>query len=465
MTFLKKFVKMESFDWGNFTVDMIQLANNSYKELSCYLEIHNKSTINSTVKYCNNTWDGASCWPMTPAQTLAVIPCFYELRGVYYDVTQNATRMCEVNGTWAEKANYSGCRALLAVHEDILDIKYSTTIYYIGYSLSLIALILALSIFLYFKDLRCLRNTIHTNLMITYILNDLTWIITATLQSSSSPVATKIACLLIIMLTYLMGTNFFWMFVEGLYLYILVVKTFSVDMVKFSVYLGIGWGLPVVIVIVWVIVKSLCSPLISHDESSSLLKQCFWQNRDIYDYIFISPVIIVLVINIYFLAKIMWVLITKLRAATSVESQQYRKASKALLVLIPLLGITYVLVIVTPNHGTAKIWFAYFQAALLSTQGFTVAVLYCFLNGEVRNTLRHFITRRRIQNSIGSVARPSLNSQQTETLRLYPRRVIRDQDSLATTDSWISNTREKNTNEHRPSNGCYNLCNSKDDMI
>ncbi|XP_023214286.1 diuretic hormone receptor-like, partial [Centruroides sculpturatus] len=80
----------------------------------------------------------------------------------------------------------------------------------------------------------------------------------------------------------------------------------------------------------------------------------------------------------------MWVLITKLRAATSVESQQYRKASKALLVLIPLLGITYVLVIVTPNHGTAKIWFAYFQAALLSTQGFTVAVLYCFLNGEVR---------------------------------------------------------------------------------
>ncbi|GIX97174.1 hypothetical protein CDAR_386861 [Caerostris darwini] len=39
-----------------------------------------------------------------------------------------------------------------------------------------------------------------------------------------------------------MGTNFFWMFVEGLYLFILVVKTFTVDNVKLYVYTTIGWG-------------------------------------------------------------------------------------------------------------------------------------------------------------------------------------------------------------------------------
>lgn len=33
-----------------------------------------------------------------------------------------------------------------------------------------------------FRDLRCLRNTIHTNLMCTYILSDFTWILTSTLQ-------------------------------------------------------------------------------------------------------------------------------------------------------------------------------------------------------------------------------------------------------------------------------------------
>lgn len=50
------------------------------------------------------------------------------------------------------------------------------------------------------------------------------------------------ACFLYILLTYLMGTNFFWMFVEGLYLYVLVVKTFSVEVVRVHVYLFVGWG-------------------------------------------------------------------------------------------------------------------------------------------------------------------------------------------------------------------------------
>ena len=52
----------------------------------------------------------------------------------------------------------------------------------------------------------------------------------------------QIACYLTIVLTYLMGTNFFWMFVEGLYLFILVVKTFTVDNIKIHVYATIGWG-------------------------------------------------------------------------------------------------------------------------------------------------------------------------------------------------------------------------------
>ncbi|GFY47327.1 diuretic hormone receptor, partial [Trichonephila inaurata madagascariensis] len=78
----------------------------------------------------------------------------------------------------------------------------------------------------------------------------------------------------------------------------------------------------------------------------------------------------------------MWVLITKLRATNTVESEQYRKAAKALLVLIPLLGVTYILVIATPNHRTGEVIFTFIQATLLSIQGFIVAVLYCFLNGE-----------------------------------------------------------------------------------
>lgn len=44
-----------------------------------------------------------------------------------------------------------------------------------------------------FRDLRCLRNTIHTNLMITYLLTDVTWILVATLQSNTNITAAKVS--------------------------------------------------------------------------------------------------------------------------------------------------------------------------------------------------------------------------------------------------------------------------------
>lgn len=63
------------------------------------------------------------------------------------------------------------------------------------------------------------------------------------------------------------------------------------------------------------------------------------------------------------------VLITKLRSANSAETQQYRKASKALLVLIPLLGVTYILTMVGPTEsGTYANYYSYGRAILLSMQ-------------------------------------------------------------------------------------------------
>jgi len=63
------------------------------------------------------------------------------------------------------------------------------------------------------------------------------------------------------------------------------------------------------------------------------------------------------------------VLITKLRSANTVETRQYRKAAKALLVLIPLFGITYLVVLAGPSEsGLMGHMFAVLRAVLLSTQ-------------------------------------------------------------------------------------------------
>lgn len=124
------------------------------------------------------------------------------------------------------------------------------------------------------------------------------------------------------------------------------------------------------------------------------------------DWIFKGPACLVLIINLVFLFSIMWVsslcdfnisttriandyvwslwwnlkllvclfftrpqvLITKLRSANTAETKQYRKASKALLVLIPLFGLTYLIVLYGPAEGIEKKIFDFARALLLSTQ-------------------------------------------------------------------------------------------------
>lgn len=61
-------------------------------------------------------------------------------------------------------------------------------------------------------------------------------------------------------------------------------------------------------------------------------------------------------------------LIIKLRSANTAETRQYKKASKALLVLIPLLGITYLVVWIGPENGVSSQMFDVLRAFLISTQ-------------------------------------------------------------------------------------------------
>ncbi|XP_011493880.1 PREDICTED: diuretic hormone receptor-like [Ceratosolen solmsi marchali] len=374
---------------------------------------------------CLASWDSLLCWPRTRVGSLAVQPCFEELHGIEYDSSQNASRWCRANGTWDSYSNYSQCKELRLTPPDAENgVEITTQLYFVGYGLSLSTLIIAVVIYLYYRELRCLRNVIHTNLMFTYILADFLWILTTVSQVSLQRNIPM--CIIFYSLYhYFQLTNFFWMFVEGLYLYLLVVKTFSGENIKLKMCLFIGWGIPFVVVTVWGIAKSLGKKFITTEiQESALSRHCPWMIPHPFDWLYQVPAIFVLCINVLFLFMIMWVLITKLRSATNVETQQYRKAAKALLVLIPLLGVTYILVLAGPTEGQAANMFTYMRAILLSSQGLSVALFYCFLNSEVRNALRHHYERWTTERSLGTGQRYYAHwapRSRTESIRLYSR--------------------------------------------
>lgn len=99
-----------------------------------------------------------------------------------------------------------------------------------------------------------------------------------------------------------------------------------------------------------------------------------------------------LLINFVFLLNIIRVLILKLRRTNTSEMDQARKAVRAAIFLIPLLGITNILNMTEAPLDRTPFEFAlwsYTTHFLTSFQGFFIATLYCFLNNEVNKSFAH----------------------------------------------------------------------------
>ena len=154
------------------------------------------------------------------------------------------------------------------------------------------------------------------------------------------------------------------------------------------------------------------------------IAQCPFLEQTSLEWIYIGPVLLLLAMNAFFLISIFYVVVAKLRSSGQGEPADHQnwKAAKALLVIIPLLGITYIITLL--GKQIQQLWaeekfqclgefcltrlktnplisgpsdpssvsytmFEHIRAVLLSTQGFTVTLPYCFLNTEVKGILHH----------------------------------------------------------------------------
>ncbi|NWZ70958.1 CRFR2 factor, partial [Acrocephalus arundinaceus] len=292
----------------------------------------------------------------------------------------NAYRECLGNGTWASKINYSQCEPILDdKRKYALHYKIALIINYLGHCISVGALIVAFMLFLCLRLFLCQITLSAKKFFLISSLN-FAWcnlrplpLVLSLVTWEQSPTSTWL---------HPPVREFQRVGRSPLSLLFCRLKTPSPQLLLIKLVLLIlpQLCIPCPIIIAWAIGK-----LYYENE------QCWFGKEPgkYIDYIYQGPVILVLLINFVFLFNIVRILMTKLRASTTSETIQYRKAVKATLVLLPLLGITYMLFFVNPGEDDiSQIVFIYFNSFLQSFQGFFVSVFYCFLNGEVRSAAR-----------------------------------------------------------------------------
>ncbi|CAI5659703.1 glucagon-like peptide 2 receptor [Oreochromis niloticus] len=362
------------------------------------------SALSITGNYCKGAFDMFVCWPHSSPGNVSV-PCPSFLPWISDDTSRSAHRECLENGRWRQMENssepwrdVSECEEhhyFKDKEDEMLRHTALRLISVIGYSLSLVSLILATLLMGMLRKLHCTRNYIHMNLFVSFILRAaailskeiIMHIMYSNLPKddpgwntySSSPIV--IMCRLSkVCMEYFVACNYFWLLVEAIFLHTLLFTAVLTKRCLLKKYMLLGWGTPALFVTPWTVVKILYE----NTECWSIINRGFW-------WIIRGPITLSVLVIFFIFIKILMLLLSKLKA-DQVKFTDYRYSlARATLVLIPLLGIHEVVFTVLIDEcvdGSSRYARNFVNLTLSSFQGFLVAVLYCFANGEVQAELK-----------------------------------------------------------------------------
>uniref|UniRef100_A0A8C2HJ27 Vasoactive intestinal peptide receptor 1b n=1 Tax=Cyprinus carpio TaxID=7962 RepID=A0A8C2HJ27_CYPCA len=309
-------------------------------------------------------WDIIACWPSAKVGEHVVIPCPNYFRHFSDHHEGNLSKTCTADG-WTEMdpmeiAVYCGYNLNGTVDDDSFfrSVKIGYTI---GHSVSLISLTTAIVILCISRKLHCTRNYIHMHLFVSFILKAIAVfvkdaVLYDVIQESENCSTGSVGCkAVIVFFQYCIMASFFWLLVEGLYLHALLAVSFFSERKYFWWYILIGWG------------------------------RC----HSIY-------------MNFILFICIIRILRQKINCPDigRNESNQYSRLAKSTLLLIPLFGINFIIFAFIPENIKTELRLV-FDLILGSFQGFVVAVLYCFLNGEVQAEIKRKWRRWHLERFLG----------------------------------------------------------------
>ncbi|KAJ8030847.1 Adhesion G protein-coupled receptor L3 [Holothuria leucospilota] len=242
----------------------------------------------------------------------------------------------------------------------------------IGCSLSIFCLGTMLLIFIAQKLFRADRNIIHMNLAFSLMVGQLIFLVAI---ERTEP---QMLCKAIGMsLHFFFLGSFFWMLNEGIYL---VSKTRSQksNLLKMPTFLAIGWGCPLITVGVTAAVSF---------GAYGTETQCWLRVDNGGIWAFVGPAIVIVIANMIMLSNVIRVFLSLRANMKKKQVERTWLALRAMLLTLPLLGLTWLFGLLTAIDSTTVV-FEYLFVIFNSLQGVFIFVLYCVLNDEVRKTLQ-----------------------------------------------------------------------------
>ncbi|XP_072347277.1 adhesion G protein-coupled receptor E3-like isoform X3 [Scyliorhinus torazame] len=306
---------------------------------------------------------------------------------VYWDSLANAwsVRGCKVDSTnrtytMCSCTHLSSFAVLMALHKikesDSYKLHVITTV---GITLSLICLFVSILTFILCRSIKSVRTTIHTHLCVSLFLAELLFLI------GISRTANKTGCALIAgFLHYLFLACFAWMLLEGVQLYLMVVKVFNAKSLRSKYMLLFGYGFPLVVVGI---------AAVAYSRGYGTDKYCWLDLNSGFVWAFLAPVCIIILVNAGFFIITVWRLVDKFSSLNPDmnELKKIRAFTFTAIAQLCLLGCTWVFGMLHFQEGTIAM--AYIFTIVNSLQGAFIFILHCLFNKQVRDEyIKFFIS-------------------------------------------------------------------------
>ncbi|XP_058015368.1 adhesion G-protein coupled receptor D2 isoform X4 [Ahaetulla prasina] len=307
----------------------------------------------------------------------------WSTRGCSVSSSQEDLTTCACNHT----TNFAVLLQVYEVQRSLEEESMLKTLTFVGCGVSFCALIVTLVLFLAVGVPKSERTTVHKNLIFALAAAE------ALLMFSELAKINQGVCFAVTAFLHLFFmAAFAWMLVEGLLLWSKVVAVNMSEDRRMRFYYVTGWGLPVLIVGV-TLATSFNKYVADNHCWLNVQTEVIWA--------FVGPVLFVLTVNTFVLFRVVMVTVSSARRRSrmltpnsSLEKQigvQIWATAKPILVLLPVLGLTWVCGILVHLSVT---W-AYIFIMLNSLQGLYIFLVYALYNSEVRNAIQRMREKKK----------------------------------------------------------------------